>query len=114
MERLAIAHEQALANAKSILSQARGVAPTIMIGPAPIADDPAAGARILRLSDDLEGVCAGLGVPYLPIFGYLMNREIWLEEARRGDGAHPNSGGYAALAEFIGEWPVFRKWIGAA
>jgi lysophospholipase L1-like esterase len=109
-----VAHEQALANAESILSQARGVAPTIMIGPAPIADDPATGARIMRLSEDLEGVCAGLGVAYLPIFGHLMNCEIWMEEARRGDGAHPNSGGYAALAEFIGAWPAFRQWIRAA
>jgi len=41
-----------------------------MIGPAPIADDPATGARIMRLSEDLEGVCAGLGVAYLPIFGH--------------------------------------------
>jgi acyl-CoA thioesterase I len=109
-----VAHEQALANAESILSQARGVAPTLMLGPAPIADDPAAGARIMRLSGDLEGVCADLGVPYLPIFDHLMNCEIWMDEARSGDGAHPNSGGYAALAEFIGEWPAFRKWIRAA
>jgi lysophospholipase L1-like esterase len=43
-----------------------------------------------------------------------MNCEIWMEEARRGDGAHPNSGGYAALAEFIGAWPAFRQWIRAA
>ena len=91
-----VAHEQALANAESILSQARGVAPTMMMRPPPSPTIPPPARGSMRLSEDLEGTCAGLGVPYLPIFGHLMNCEIWVEEARRGDGAHPNSGGYAA------------------
>jgi lysophospholipase L1-like esterase len=101
-----------LANAETILGAAHGWLPTLMIGPAPIADDRAANARLRALSTGYAKLCQRIAVPYLDIFELLLASPTWIEEARAGDGAHPNRGGYAIVAAAVSEWTAWRAWVG--
>ncbi len=111
--RARLAHAKSMENAERILRSASSVAPTIMLGPAPVLDDEASDKRIKRLSRDLHVLSGDLGVPFLEIFNFVSGCAAWRREAGQGDGAHPNREGYSALAEFIWNWPECRRWIGA-
>jgi lysophospholipase L1-like esterase len=114
------AHEQgrprvdlatSLANARALLAQSMARHPTLMIGPPPIADDASHDARVGEISNGLNLVCSELGLPYLDLHGPLSVNETWRLEALDGDGAHPNSGGYAAAAALVEEWGPWRNWV---
>ena len=34
-----------------------------------------------------------------------------IAEARAGDGAHPGSNGYAAMAALVDGWAAWREWL---
>lgn len=99
------------AEAEGLLRSAQAYARTVFIGPAPIADDAAADYRIASLCQDFAALAARLDLPYLPIHGFLRQHRSWMDEARAGDGAHPNAGGYAALADFIREWAALARGV---
>ena len=83
-----------------------------MIGPPPITESAERNARIVELSDQLEGVCDDLGVPFFSTVSFAQARyETWRAEADAGDGIHPNAVSYAALAELIGGWAERREWF---
>jgi lysophospholipase L1-like esterase len=103
--------EASLANAEAILRGAAALAPTLMIGPF-LPGEPRVETRVGRLSAEFASLCARLGVPYVETHGFVSACEVWRREAAAGDGAHPNRGGYAALAEFIGAQPAWRSWLG--
>lgn len=92
---------QTLTTAESLLNSARAYARTVFIGPAPIADDTAADCRIASLCQDFTALAARLDLPYLPIHAFLRQQRQWMDEALARDGAHPDAGGYAVLADFI-------------
>jgi len=102
--------KRALANTELILSEAAPFAPTIMIGPAPIQFE-AADRRAGALSSAQAELCERIGVPFLPIFDFVAACEPWRQDAKRGDGVHPNKAGYAALADFVWQWPAFHAWL---
>ena len=99
--------------AREILLEAVAVAPTIVIGPVPILDDPRVDARVLGTADALEALCAELGVPHVRAFEFVAGCAAWREEAARGDGTHPNRGGYAALAKELMSRAAFARWCGS-
>lgn len=99
--RLALA--ESLAHAGAILSAARNWLPTVMVGPPPI-DDEDCNARVAPLSLALGELCAGLGVPFLPVFAPLSADPVWRHEIARGDGAHPGAAGYGVLAALVEDW----------
>jgi acyl-CoA thioesterase I len=105
-----IAPGQALANAEAILKVARASRPTLMMGPLPVGD-AATDRRIIELSAEFATLCAGLGVPYLELFGLVAASPVWSHEVARGDGAHPNMGGYGEVAEAFMRWDAWRHWI---
>lgn len=104
-----VAFADSLANARTVLAEAAAWRPTLMVGPPPIADAEC-NRRIAHLSGALDGLCAGLGVPYLPVFDALARSLAWMAEAATGDGAHPGEGGYKALALLVSAWPAWRAW----
>jgi acyl-CoA thioesterase-1 len=106
-----VARDDALANARAILSEASAWLPTLMIGPSPLRSDADADERVAVLSRDLEQLCKAIDVPYLPVFAILTNSAIWSKEAAKGDGTHPNSRGYSTLAAIIGEWSAWKRWF---
>lgn len=100
-----------LANADSILREARTRWPVLLVGPLPLADDPAASARAAALGVALGEVCVGLGVPYLNPYTEVAESRVWLREALAGDGAHPDAGGYETLAALVDGWDAWRVWV---
>jgi lysophospholipase L1-like esterase/GNAT superfamily N-acetyltransferase len=100
-----------LQNARAILQEALAFAPTLVLGPLPVTEDPRLRARVEALSEGLSGLCMELGAPFLdlgPAARDLLPQ--WQAEAEAGDGVHPNAGSYAALAGVIDRWPAWRAW----
>lgn len=108
-QRVSIA--RTLANAQSILREARTLWPVLLVGPLPVADDPVASAQAAALGVALGEVCAGLGVPYLNPYTEIAESRVWLREALAGDGAHPDAGGYETLAALVDGWDAWRVWV---
>ena len=83
-----------------------------MLGPPPALHDMAQDARVAALSPRLEALCAGLGLPFLPVHAALSATPAWREGAARGDGAHPDAAGYATLAALVDAWASWRSLTG--
>ncbi|MGH6994961.1 MAG: GDSL-type esterase/lipase family protein [Stellaceae bacterium] len=98
-----------VANARHILADAKAMAPTLMIGPPPIADTDV-NARVAALIPELQAVCRDLSVPFLDVFAALQ-ASAWVREAAANDSAHPRRGGYQALADLVDRWPPWRAWL---
>ncbi|MFA6022405.1 MAG: GDSL-type esterase/lipase family protein [Rhodospirillales bacterium] len=94
-----------------ILRAAQALAPTLMIGPAPIADDDVSDGRVASLCPQIASLCDTFGIAYLPIHARLRQSTAWMEEARAQDGAHPATGGYSALATLVEDWPHWQAWF---
>ena len=92
-----------VANAKSILKEAKQYYPVVMVGPPPI-DDESLNERIRELDERYARLCVELSVSYLSIFDRLQDDEVWKKEVSGNDGAHPRAEGYALLAEYIRSW----------
>ncbi|HEY4406074.1 MAG TPA: GDSL-type esterase/lipase family protein [Xanthobacteraceae bacterium] len=102
---------QTIANARAILSAAAAYAPTLMIGPAPLAETDV-NHRVQELIPDLRTACNALHVPFLDVFDRLKASSTWMREITQGDGAHPGRGGYQEFAVLVNGWPEWRAWLG--
>lgn len=99
-------------NAKEILAPATQMAPTLLIGPVPQTASSNAATRIDVIYDKLEQAAAEFEVPFLDLRpAPAAVWDVWHAEAKQGDGAHPNEGGYRALAGYIGRWPAWQSWL---
>ncbi|MDE2227593.1 MAG: lipase [Alphaproteobacteria bacterium] len=108
--RLQLEPAASVGNARHILAGARALAPTLMVGPPPIAEADV-NERVQSLIPVLSGLCSELAVPFLDVFGPLKSSGVWMGEIAAGDGAHPGRGGYQALADLIERWPPWRAWL---
>jgi lysophospholipase L1-like esterase len=108
--RPALLREAIVANAREILAAASGFAPTLLIGPPPIADD-AVNARLRDLIAAFDALGRELAVPFLDVFDPLRSSSAWQREIAAGDGAHPGCGGYQALAGLVDGWAAWRAWL---
>jgi lysophospholipase L1-like esterase len=109
-----VAPAESLAHAEATLRAAQRWLPTLMVGPGVIASDREATARICALSAEYAKLCERIGVPYLAICELLLASPTWCEEAVSGDGAHPNRGGYAIVADAVSRWHPWRAWVESA
>jgi acyl-CoA thioesterase I len=103
--------DQSINDLQAALTVACALAPTLMVGPAPIADDPAADSRIAALCPQFHSICAQRGIPYIPVHANLRAAPLWMHEALSGDGAHPGKGGYATMAELIADDPQWNAFF---
>jgi acyl-CoA thioesterase-1 len=76
-----------------------------------VADGAGANERICALSADYASLCESLRIPYLEVCRITMALPVWTREALAGDGAHPNRGGDAAVAQAVATWPPWLAWI---
>lgn len=98
-------------NLSDALEAAAGLGlPALVVGPAPVNDD-AQHRRIEALSDEFSAICADAGVPYIPVARDLVAQGDWVRQAREGDGAHPATRGYEAMASVI--LTPWLDWIAA-
>jgi acyl-CoA thioesterase-1 len=110
-DRPRLAPAQSLAHAEAILDTAHRWLPTLMMGPAVVAGDREANTRVCALSADYAKLSERLGVPYLELCQITLGSPLWTGEAIAGDGAHPNRGGYALLADAVSSWAPWRAWV---
>lgn len=96
---------------ESILRQAQALAPTLLIGPAPIADSPWTQSHLQQLTDMMAEASRIIDIPFLPILSPLLENPAWMNEAQSNDGAHPGARGYEALAELVGHWQPWQDWF---
>ncbi len=104
--------KDSIANARSILSDAKKLYPILMVSPPPIADNEQ-NRRIVDLSEQFGLLCQELDVPYLNVFPILEKSSIWMNEVRRYDGAHPRAAGYREFAEIVQNWEAWLNWFPA-
>ncbi len=104
--------KDSIANARSILSNAKKLYPILMVSPPPIADNEQ-NRRSVDLSEQFGLLCQKLDVPYLNFFPVLEKSSIWMNEVRRYDGAHPRAAGYREFAEIVQNWEAWLNWFPA-
>lgn len=100
-------------NAALILRHASARAPTLMVGPPPVAD-AATNDRIAALDAALVRLCARLSLAYVPVFANLADDPIWRREVAAGDGAHPAAAGYRQLAALVAASREWQDFLAAA
>ncbi|MBE8997555.1 lipase [Nostoc sp. LEGE 12447] len=100
-------------NAREILSKAQKLYPILMVGLAPYAEqeDIQRRKRNIDLSKQFALICNELNIPYLDVFPILEKSNIWINEARANDGAHPKAGGYAEFAKIVENWDAWLNWF---
>ncbi|MBW4636897.1 MAG: lipase [Gloeocapsa sp. UFS-A4-WI-NPMV-4B04] len=104
--------KDSIANARSILSDAKKLYPILMVSPPQIADNEQ-NRRIVDLSEQFGLLCQELDVPYLNVFPVLEKSRIWMNEVRGYDGAHPRAAGYREFAEIVQNWEAWLNWFPA-
>lgn len=107
-----VALDAALDHTAAVLDAAHVWRPTLMVGPLPILDDPAADARIVALTRRMGQLCAGIGVPFLDVLTFALASDAWRGSASHGDGTHPGADGYAELALYVERWTAWRGLVG--
>lgn len=101
---------ESIANTRTILSEAQQLYPVLMVGPPPCTDKEQ-NQRIADLSKQFAMVGNELNVPYLDVFPILERSNIWIEEARANDGAHPRAAGYAEFAQIVQNWEAWLNFL---
>lgn len=99
-----------IGNIRNILTEAKQLYRVLMISPPPVAELEQ-NQRIGDLSKQLDSVCNELNVPYLDVFPILKKSNIWINEVKNNDGAHPKAGGYAEFAEIVQNWEAWLNWF---
>lgn len=96
---------------EAILDQAQGMAPILLVGPAPIADTPSADSHLADICTMMAHCAQCRGIAYLPVFTDLRQNRTWMDEAPANDGAHPGVGGYSVLADRVHAWSAWQGWF---
>ncbi|MBE9207770.1 lipase [Nostoc sp. LEGE 06077] len=104
---------ESIANARSILTEAKQIYPVLMVGPPPCGDveQEKRNQIIANMSQEFALVCDELDVPYLDVFSSLLKSPIWLTEAKANDGAHPKASGYGEFATLVQNWEGWLNWF---
>lgn len=97
-------------NAEAILSEAKGIGPTLFIGPTPVGDQDRT-ERITRLSMGFESLCDRLGVPCVPVIQSLKDSAPYASALAAYDNVHPAAGGYETLAELLLKSDTVRNFL---
>jgi len=88
-------------NLRDILNRATQLQyKVLMVGPPPIADKEH-NERVKAISQAFAAEAAHAGVSYIELFRYLADDEMYKQEVRSNDEAHPKSKGYAKIAYII-------------
>ena len=99
-----------LQHTRTILTTAKSNYSVMMISPGATLD-PEQNARTQALSHQFAQLCAELDIPYLDVLSPLSQSPVWMAEVAAGDGAHPDSGGYAEYARLIETWDAWNTWF---
>ena len=107
-----VATAETLKTARAMLTEARALAPVLMVGPPPVAD-PGVCARVESLNAALLALCGRLRAPFIDVFQPLVAGGLWQAEAAAWDGAHPGAAGYQQMADLVAAHPAWRRFAEA-
>ena len=105
-----VSQEDSIANLRDILSIAKDLYPVLVVSAPPI-DDKEQNQRISNLSTEFSKICNELNIPYLDVVPELLKSNIWMDEVRKYDGAHPRAAGYQVFAEIVQNWEGWLNWF---
>lgn len=113
-----VPHDESVATARAILSEAMAWTRTLWVGP-PFPDDtrppgraspgPAyrmSAGRVEALNRAYAALAGELGVPYLDLFAPLSTSPRRRHALAQGDGAHPADDDYVLIADLVDAWPA--------
>ena len=104
---------------QDLLSQARALAPTFLLGLTPVLDEAMPFAEVLWYQLDtirryealLEEAALDADVPFLPLLESVLAEHRW-QEFLCSDGLHLNREGHAHVAARVMRWPALLDWAG--
>jgi lysophospholipase L1-like esterase len=114
---------ESVENARSILTEAKAMKPTLWIGPSPVDESrqpirPGPGVayhfdneRTAALNRAYADLADRLAIPYLDLYKPLAASGVWKESLAAGDGVHPSAPGYALIADRVRAWEAWREWF---
>ena len=102
--------QDSITNLGDILNIAKDLYPILVVSAPPI-EDKEQNQRISELSKEFSKVCNQLNVPYLDVVTELIKSNIWMDEVKNYDGAHPRVGGYQVFAEIVQNWQGWLNWL---
>lgn len=105
-----VSFEDSITNLQDILSIAKDLYPVLVVSAPPI-DDKEQNQRISDLSREFNKICNQLSIPYLDVVPELLKSNIWMDEVRKYDGAHPRAAGYQVFAEIVQNWEGWSNWF---
>jgi lysophospholipase L1-like esterase len=102
-----------------LLSQARLLAPTLVLGLTPVLEEAMPFADVLWYQLDsvrryealLEEACLEAGVPFLPLLESFLQEPRW-PDWLCADGLHLNGEGHRWVAARLRRWPALLQWAG--
>ncbi len=102
---------------QELLSQARALAPTMLLGLTPVLEEAMPFAEILWYQLEtirhyealLEEAAQEADVPFLPLLESFMQEPHW-QNWLCSDGLHLNSDGHAHVAARLKHWPALLQW----
>ena len=103
--------DMAAAQMDSLLAEAAGVAPVLVISPPPVTD-AAASARIGQLGKLQQQICAGRGIAFAPVYEILANTPDYMDDL--SDGLHPGAQGCTLMAQTLLTQKCVRDFMCAA
>ncbi|HEY8615462.1 GDSL-type esterase/lipase family protein [Phenylobacterium sp.] len=101
---------ETLLAARQALTEARQLAPILMVGPPPM-PDPGVAARLETLNEHLKTLGGRIQAPFIDVFRPLFADGLWNREAEMLDGAHPGAGGYQRMADLVAAHPAWRAFL---
>lgn len=102
--------QDSITNLRDILTIAKDLYPVLVVSAPPI-DDKEQNQRISDLSKEFVKVCTQLNIPYLNVFSELIESDIWMNEVKKYDAAHPRAAGYQVFAEILQNWQGWLNWF---
>jgi len=93
--------------ARLLLTEARDVAPCLLVSPPPVADTEG-NVRLASLCKALRAIADGLHIPFLDVYHPLAANEDYMRALAASDGIHPVGDGYALLARLVSEWDGWK------
>jgi lysophospholipase L1-like esterase len=105
--------EETASALERIVRWAAGQDYAVFVMGAPHAAEPELDALRALRNVALEETARRLGAPYLDVRERVADWTAWHRGAMEGDGIHPGSEGYAAVAAVFRAWTPWRAWVDA-
>jgi len=103
--------EETVTALETIARWALGQGWAVFVMGCPHAAEPELDAMRALRNVNLEEAARRLDVPFLDVRERVADWSAWHRGAMEGDGVHPGSEGYAAVAAVFATWGPWRRWL---